>query len=169
MNLAREINKVAKLRGRFKLRSGKISNIYFDKYQFESDPKLLFEIVRKMKKLVPKNTEVLAGLEMGGIPIVTLLSQQTGISTAFIRKQSKKYGTCKYAEGAELKNKKVIIVEDVVSSGGAIIKAVLKMRNNGIHINSAICVIDREMGGKEKLKKHNINLVSLFDQSDLRI
>jgi orotate phosphoribosyltransferase len=167
MSLAFEINKIAKLNGHFKLRSGKITDTYFDKYKFESNPQLLYKITNKMKKLIPQGTQVLAGLELGGIPIVTLLSYQTGIEAAFIRKEAKSYGTCKYAEGAELRNKKVVIIEDVVSSGGAIIDAVSKMRNDGIDVNLAICVIDRQTGGKEKLKEKNIKLISLFTQSEL--
>lgn len=167
MNLANEINKVAKLTGKFLLRSGQTSDTYFDKYMFEADPKLLKEIASKMKNLIPEGTEVLAGLEMGGIPIATVLSQITGLPTSFIRKEAKKYGTCKYAEGSELLNKKVVIIEDVVTSGGAIIDAVEKMRKDGIIVNMAICVIDRESKGKQILKENGIELVSLLTKTDL--
>jgi orotate phosphoribosyltransferase len=167
MNLANEINKVAKLTGKFLLRSGQTSDTYFDKYMFEADPKLLKEIASKMKNLIPEGTEVLAGLEMGGIPIATVLSQITGLPTSFIRKDAKKYGTCKYAEGSELLNKKVVIIEDVVTSGGAIIDAVEKMRKDGIIVNMAICVIDRESKGKQILKENGIELVSLLTKTEL--
>jgi len=167
MGLANKINKVSKLSGEFLLRSGQISDIYFDKYRFESDPKLLFEIASEMTSLLPKDTEALAGLEMGGIPIATVLSQITNIPTAFIRKEAKKYGTCNYAEGIALNDKKVVIIEDVVTSGGAIIDAVKKMRKDNIQVDLAICVIDREGSGKELLNKEGIQLVSLFKRSDL--
>ena len=120
INLAKKNNNCSKLTGKFLLRSGITSNTYFDKYKFESDPKLLLKIAQEMSKLIPDDTEILAGLEMGGIPIVTMLSQITHIPAAFIRKEAKEYGTCKYAEGTDLVNKKVVIIEDVVSSGGAI-------------------------------------------------
>lgn len=167
MSIISEINKIAKLHGEFSLRSGKTSNTYFDKYKFESEPILLNKIADKMKNLIPDNTQVLAGLEMGGIPIVTILSQKTNIPAAFIRKEAKKYGTCKYAEGASLKKKIVVIIEDVVSSGGAIIDAASKMRKDNIDINLAICVIDKQTGGKEKLGEQNIKLISLFTRSEL--
>ncbi len=167
MNLAYEINKASKIEGQFELRSGQISNVYFDKYQFEANPELLLEIALRMKELIPIGTKVLAGLEMGGIPIATVLSQVTGIPTAFIRKKPKKYGTCRYAEGQSLNNKKVVIIEDVVSSGGAIIDAVKLMRADGISIETAICVINRESGGKEKLNDIGIQLRSLFSKSEL--
>jgi len=166
-DLKRKIVDISQLHGTFQLRSGKTSNIYFDKYQFESDPVILKEICSKLKKLIPTSTEVLAGLEMGGIPIATVLSQLTNIPVAFIRKEAKAYGTCNYAEGADMKMKKVIIIEDVVSSGGAIIDAVDKMRADGIEITAAYCVIDRETGGKENLAAKGIKLKSLFKMSDL--
>lgn len=167
MSLAKDINRVSKLTGEFILRSGKKSDTYFDKYRFESSPSLLKKITEQMAVLIPKDTEILAGLEMGGIPIVTMLSQITNIPAAFIRKEAKEYGTCKYSEGADLENKKVVIIEDVVSSGGAIIDAACKMRNDNIKIDLAVCVIDRETGGKEKLEEHDIKLVSLLTRKDL--
>src|SRR5450759_292189 len=97
------IKKCARLTGHFVLRSGNVSDTYFDKYQFEADPHLLLAIAHEMAALIPKGTEVLAGLEMGGIPIVTLLSRVTGLPAAFIRKEPKEYGTCRYAEGMSLK------------------------------------------------------------------
>ena len=87
--LAARIKQCARLTGQFTLRSGRTSDTYFDKYQFEADPHLLRAIADEMVRLVPPDTEVLAGLEMGGIPIVSLLSQATGLPAAFIRKEPK--------------------------------------------------------------------------------
>ncbi|MGL1891584.1 MAG: orotate phosphoribosyltransferase [Spirochaetaceae bacterium] len=166
-NIAKRINSVSKLEGSYTLRSGSKSNTYFDKYQFESNPELLKDIATLMLQLIPKGTDVLAGLEMGGVPLVTMLSQLTNLPCAFIRKKAKDYGTCRYSEGTNLLNKKIIIIEDVVSSGGAIIDAVLKLRADGIKVDTAICVIDRETGGKEKLKDIGINLLSLINKTEL--
>ncbi len=134
------IRQCARLTGNFTLRSGKVSDTYFDKYRFEADPKLLLSIAQEMASLVPSGTEVLAGLEMGGIPIVTVLSQITGIPAAFIRKEPKAYGTCRYAEGASLAGKRFALVEDVVSSGGALIDALEKPRADGFAPVAALCV-----------------------------
>src|SRR5450830_967686 len=119
MSLALDIRSASKLSGNFVLRSGKVSDTYFDKYRFESDPKLLKAIAEEMVHLLPADVEVLAGLEMGGIPLVTMLSNITGIPASFIRKEAKDYGTCRYAEGAALKGRNIVIVEDIVTSGGA--------------------------------------------------
>jgi orotate phosphoribosyltransferase len=162
MSIPAKINRVARLSGDFLLRSGRRSNTYFDKYRFEADPALLLEIAQAMVPMIPPGTEVLAGLEMGGIPIVTVLSQITGLPAAFIRKEAKEYGTCRYAEGADLAGRKYILIEDVVSSGGAIIDAVGKLRADGMPVELALCVIDRETGGKEALAAAGIRLQGLF-------
>ena len=167
MSLANSILERSKIFGSFTLRSGKISDSYFDKYQFESDPILLGEIASEMANLIPGDTEVLAGLEMGGIPVVTMLSNASGLHCAFVRKKPKEHGTCRYSEGAELLNKNVLIVDDVVSSGGAIIDAVSMLRNDGVRVTQALCVIDRETGGYEKLQEVGIELLSLFRQSEI--
>jgi len=160
--LAARIKACAQLEGSFTLRSGKVSNTYFDKYRFEADPVLLRTIATEMASLVPPGTEVLAGLEMGGIPVVTMLSQVTGIPAAFIRKEAKSYGTCKYAEGAQLAGRRFILIEDVVSSGGAIIDAMKLLVADGLHTNLALCVIDRQSGGTEALAAQGIELKALL-------
>lgn len=163
MNTPLWIKTASKLSGDFLLRSGKRSNTYFDKYRFEADPALLLKIAEEMAALVPPGTEVLAGLEMGGIPIVTMLSQVTGLPAAFIRKAPKEYGTCRYAEGADLTGKNFILIEDVVSSGGAIIDGVRMLRADGLDAKLALCVIDRETGGKEALQEIGIELRGLYN------
>jgi orotate phosphoribosyltransferase len=156
--LAMEIYKTSHLTGDFLLRSGQKSDEYFDKYLFESDPKLLMEIIQQMKTLIPQDTEVIAGLEMGGIPLVTALSIETGMVSAFVRKKVKEYGTCKIAEGNNIKNKKVCIIEDVVTTGGQIIKSVQELRDKGAIIDSVVCVILRASKAIEMLRKENLYL-----------
>lgn len=165
--LSQQIAAIARLHGTFTLRSGEVSDTYFDKYRFEAEPALLHAICEAMRPLVPPDTHVLAGLEMGGIPLATVLSQLTGIPTAFIRKEAKAYGTCRYAEGVDLPTRGVVLIEDVVSSGGAILDAVAKLRTDGIEPSVAVCVIDRESGGREALAEQGIELRVLLKISDL--
>jgi orotate phosphoribosyltransferase len=165
--LAARIRQVSKIRGTFTLRSGKISDTYFDKFLFQSDPELLRDIVRQMAPLVPPGTEVLCGLELGGIPVVTALSQVTGLPAAFIRKSRKAYGTEKYAEGPPLAGKHIALVEDVVSTGGALLDAASMLRADGVRVPLAICVIDRQTGGRERLAEAGIELRSLFTSQDV--
>ncbi|MES2581896.1 MAG: orotate phosphoribosyltransferase [Pseudomonadota bacterium] len=165
--LAARIRRSARISGHFVLRSGMTSDTYFDKYQFESDPVLLRAIAEAMAPLVPPGTEVLAGLEMGGIPIVTMLSQVTNIPAAFIRKEPKAYGTCRYAEGAALQGKRFILVEDVVSSGGALVDALAKLKGDGLEPTLALCVIDRQTGGAEALDAAGLALKALFSFAEI--
>lgn len=165
--LAKEIYNVSNIKGEFLLRSGQISNEYFDKYLFESKPELLREIGMQMKALLPDKLDVLAALEMGGIPVGTVISLETGYPVVFVRKKAKEYGTCKLAEGAEVKGKKLVIIEDVVTSGGAILDAARELRALGAEIDSVLCVIDREGTGKENLAKEGLKLVPLFTKSEL--
>lgn len=165
--IAKQIYTVSHLVGSFQLRSGQISNEYFDKYQFEADPILLNAIVKQMLTLIPSDIEVLAGLELGGISIVTLLSHYSGLPTAFVRKEAKKYGTSRLAEGAEINNRKVLIVEDVVTSGGQIVISANQLRQLGAQIDYVVCVIDREEGAIDKLLAEGITLLSLLKRRDL--
>jgi len=167
MNVASQILRTAKLSGEFTLRSGARSNTYFDKYLFESEPALLRAIVEVMAKDIPTETEILAGLEMGGIPVVTALSQLTGLPCAFIRKEPKTHGTCKYAEGPSLVGRKTVLVEDVVSSGGAILDALKMLRQDQIDSSVTLCVIDRETGGKEALLNEGVELRAAFTMSEI--
>ena len=167
MQLAKRIRDVALLQGSFKLRSGVVTDQYFDKYLFESDPELLQAIVKHMSPLIPPGAEILAGLEMGGIPIVTALSQLMNIPSAFIRKEVKLYGTCKFAEGPELLGKEVVLIEDVVSSGGAILDALDNLRNIDVEPIAAVCVIDRQTGGQEKLAAAGIELFSVLKMEEI--
>jgi orotate phosphoribosyltransferase len=167
--LAEKIMKRATLYGEFTLRSGQKSHVYFDKYLFESDTVLLQEIARQMAALVPPQTDALAGLEMGGIPLATMLSLHTGLPTLFVRKKAKEYGTCKLAEGGEVGGRKLVVVEDVITSGGQVIQSSAELRALGAEIDVVLCVIDRESGGRESLAKEKLALRSLFTRSDLEV
>lgn len=166
--LAKAIYRTSHLTGEFKLRSGTISNEYFDKYQFESNPELLLEICQHIIDILPDDFDILAGLEMGGIPIAVILSQLTGKPVCFVRKKAKEYGTCNLAEGSEIFGKKLLIVEDVVTSGGQVILSSQELREKGAIITNAICVIDRESGGKDGLNRIEINLNPLFTMSEIK-
>jgi orotate phosphoribosyltransferase len=167
-DLTQAIYDVAHLTGEFKLRSGITSNEYFDKYQFESDPKLLKAIAEHMAPMVPEGTEYLAGLEMGGLAIATALSLETGIPAVFVRKKAKDYGTCKLAEGPSIEGKKLLVVEDVITSGGQVIISGNDLKSLGAIVSQVVCVIDREQGGRGKLEEAGYELTSLFTMSELK-
>jgi orotate phosphoribosyltransferase len=166
--LAARVFHACHLTGEFKLRSGAMSHEYFDKYLLESEPELLREITAQMKPLLPtEGVDALAGLEMGGIPLATMLSQHCGVPTLFVRKEAKAYGTCRLAEGGDLAGKHLVIIEDVVTSGGQILLSAKDLREAGAIVDTVLCVIDREAGGVEKLKEAGLELRALFTMSQL--
>ena len=166
--LAREIFSTSHLVGNFTLRSGQVSNEYFDKYLFESSPGLLTEIACQLSTLVPEGTEILAGLELGGIPLATALSLKTGIPAVFVRKRAKEYGTCKLAEGTDINNKSVCIVEDVVTTGGQVVLSARDLRQFGANVKYVLCVIERDIKSRDNLEKEGLELLSLFTMEELK-
>ena len=160
--LASKVYGAAHITGEFMLRSGQVSNEYFDKYLFEAKPELLVAIARYMKALIPPETEVLAGLEMGGIPVVTALSIESGVKAAFVRKKAKEYGTCKLAEGAQVNGKNVCVIEDVVTTGGQIIASVGELRRRGAKVDTVLCVILRNEKAVELLADEGLKLIPAF-------
>ncbi len=167
-DLAKQIFEISHLTGEFKLRSGQVSQEYFDKYRFESQPQLLQLIASEMKEMVPKDTEVLAGLEMGGIPIATALSLVTGLPMVFVRKKAKDYGTCQLAEGVSVRGKKVCIIEDVITTGGQVILSAQDLKKEGALVNNVLCVIDRGSESIVKMKEKGLSLRPLFTTAELK-
>ena len=166
--LAAAVHATAHLRGEFLLRSGRTATEYFDKYRFEADPVLLAAIAEAAAPLVPIGTEVLAGLELGGVPVATALSLHTGLPAAFVRKQAKEYGTRRLAEGADVAGRRVLVVEDVVTSGGQVVASTAELRALGAVVADVLCVVDREEGGAAALAAIGLRLHPVFSAADLR-
>lgn len=165
--LARRIAEVAQLTGEFLLRSGLTADTYFDKYQFESDPVLLLAVAEQLAPMIPADTEILAGLELGGVPIATALSLHTGLPAVFVRKQAKAYGTAKLAEGPSIDGRVLTIVEDVITTGGQVVLSTNDLRERGAQVATALCVIDREQGGLDGLAEAGVELRPLFTRTVL--
>jgi orotate phosphoribosyltransferase len=166
-DLAKQIIKVSQLKGSFELRSGQVSGTYFDKYRFEADPALLKEISNQLAPLVPDGTQILAGLELGGVPLATALSLKTGTPQIFVRKARKAYGTKRLAEGPEFSGKQVTIIEDIISTGGAVIDAVKELRADGAEVSQVVCVILRAEETPQGLSDLGLKVTPLFRLSDL--
>lgn len=165
--LARRISDVSRLDGEFVLRSGRRATEYFDKYRFESDPDLLRQIAAEMASMVPAGIEGLAGLELGGVPLAVALASATGLPAYFVRKRAKAYGTRQIAEGGDVRGKRLVIIEDVVTSGGQIAISAGDLRAAGAIVHEAVCVIDREDGAVDALGAQGVALRSLFRISEL--
>jgi len=156
-----------RLTGDFTLRSGQTATTYFDKYRFEGDPGLLRDVAELMVPLIPAGIEVLAGLELGGVPVATALSLSTGLPTAFVRKEPKTYGTAKLAEGADIEGRRVLVVEDVITTGGQVIASTEDLRARGAVVSDVLCVIDRSEGNHTSLDGASLKVTALFRRADL--
>jgi orotate phosphoribosyltransferase len=167
IDLAKKIKTTSFLTGQFKLRSGKISSFYWDKYRFESDPVLLTAVVDELEKLLPVSFDKLAGLELGGIPLATGLSLKTGKPCLYVRKTAKTYGTCNLVEGGFQPGETAVVVEDVITVAGQVCTSVRQMRDVGLKVQHVVCVIDRQQGGPESLKEIGCSLASVFTLKEL--
>jgi orotate phosphoribosyltransferase len=149
------------------LRSGQVASEYFDKYLFETDPDLLARVAAAMVPLLPEGTDLLGGLEMGGIPIVTVLSAQSRLPALFVRKQAKTYGTNKLAEGPDVAGRRVTLVEDVITTGGAVRDATQALRAAGAVVETVVCAIDRSPGEDNPLADVGLEIRSVLTKADL--
>ncbi len=162
----------AYLTGDFLLRSGRRSPYYLDKYRFETDPVLLDGLGRLIAEMLPAHApeaELLAGPELGAVPLAALASVHTGLPFVIVRKEAKDYGTAKRIEGVFEPGQQVCVVEDVVTSGGALLDAVAGLRAAGLDVSAAICVVDRLEGGAEAIAAAGVRLMPLYTVADLGI
>jgi orotate phosphoribosyltransferase len=164
--LAADVDRAARLKGSFKLRSGQVSDEYFDKYRFEADPALLARVAAAMLPLVPGDAEVLAGLELGGVPIATAMSLQSGKPAAFVRKEAKEYGTCLAVEGGSIEGRKVVMIEDVITTGGAVRDAHRLLEDAGAVVLGVVCAIWRG-AGDPRIEGLDLPVLAALTRDDL--
>jgi len=168
--LARALRETAYLEGDFVLRSGRRSRYYLDKYRFETRPDVLAPLGRALAAAVREHepdADRLAGPELGAVALAAATSLESGLPFLIVRKAAKEYGTAQQLEGVYEEGECVCLIEDVVTSGGAAIEAVEALRNAGLRVSNAICVVDREEGGVDELARHAVRLRALFRASEL--
>lgn len=182
--LARAIADAALLRGTFTLRSGRTSSYYLDKYLFSTRPELLREIAKLFAARIRaisdersggdashavRGVQRLAGAELGGIPLVTAASLETGLPTIFVRNAKKDYGTAKQLEGKLEPGDRVILLEDVATTGGQAVEAVRVLREAGAEVVAVIAMIDRMEGAKANVEGEGVRFEALFTKRELGI
>ena len=160
--LSKRVTALCRLEGTFLLRSGQTATTYFDKYRFEAEPEVLRLVASQLADLVPRGTQVLAGLELGGVPVATALSLATGIPAAFVRKLAKAYGTARLAEGSDISGRRVLVVEDVITTGGQVVTSTQELQRLGAIVDAVLCVIDRSGGDHARLDSIGIETIALF-------
>jgi orotate phosphoribosyltransferase len=165
--LARDLVEAAVLRGSFRLRSGATSSYYIDKYLFTTQPALLRRIATELAALLPPHVQRLAGPVLGAVPLVTAVSLQSGLPSVLVRTDAKDYGTAKKVEGALQPDDRVVLLEDIVTTGGAGLMAVEALKAAGAEVIGALCVVDREEGGAAAFADAGVPFGALFTKTSL--
>jgi orotate phosphoribosyltransferase len=168
--LAAALVEHAYLEGDFVLRSGKRSRYYLDKYRFETQPELLRPLGERIAAEVREHAVDavrLAAPELGAVALATAASLDSGLPFLIVRKEAKEYGTANRLEGPYSDGETVCLVEDVVTSGGALLESVAALRDAGLVVHTAVCVVDREEGGADALAREAVRLRPLFRAGEL--
>ncbi len=118
---------------------------------------------------IPAGTTLLAGAELGGIPLVTTAAMASGLPCLFVRNQKKEYGTAKQFEGAISGEDRVVVVEDIATTGGQVLEAARDIAATGATVTSIIAVVDRLQGARAHIEEAGFVFDSLFTVRDLGI
>ena len=167
LSLATRIDSACRVRPSSAMGSKVTARDAFDQFQFEADPAILNDVAHELVPHIPDGIEVLAGLQLGGVPIATALSLATGLPLAIVRKVPNWRGPRRLVEGAAVAHRRVLIVEDVVRSGSQVLSSTLSLRLLGAIVEHSLCVVDMEEGGTEKTADARIELHALFTRSEL--
>jgi orotate phosphoribosyltransferase len=160
----------ALLEGDFVLRSGKRSSWYLDKYRFETDPEVLRALGERLAESIREHepgADRIAGPALGGVALAASASMASGLPFIIVRGETKEYGTANRLEGPFQAGELVCLVEDIVTSGGALAEAVAALRREGLVVRNAVCVVDREEGGSDALARLGVRLRPLFRAKEL--
>ncbi len=151
--------------GRFILTSGVESPYYLDLRRIVSYPDIFMEVVRRYAEKLMEIPEfdVVVGIETGSIPIAAVIAHELGVPMVYVRKKRKDFGAGRLIEGVLNRGAEAVIIEDVVTTGGSIARAVEAVRQEGGIVNYAISFIDRLQGGRARLKTMGVELISITD------
>jgi len=166
--LVKRIKDVAYLEGDFLLRSGRRSKYYLDKYLFETQPEILAELGRRFA-LRADDADLIAGAELGGVPLAAATAMAAGKPFLIVRNTKKDYGTGKMIEGTVQPAAKVMMVEDVVTTGGQVLEAAKALTEAGLAVTKIVCTIDRMEGGRENIESAGYAFEALLTREDLGI
>jgi orotate phosphoribosyltransferase len=168
--LGRLVVEHALLEGDFVLRSGKRSSWYLDKYRFETEPTILRALGASLSEAVREyepDAIRLAGPALGAVALAASASLTSDLPFIIVRGETKEYGTAKRIEGSFEPGELVCLLEDVVTTGGALVEAVSALREEGLVVRTAVCVVDREEGGSDALARVGVRLRALFRAENL--
>ncbi len=166
-SLASRIVDAAYLEGDFVLRSGRRSRYYLDKYRFTTEPSLLRDIGEALAARLPAETQRVAGPELGAVPLATAVSLSTGHPSVLVRGAAKSYGTERRFEGLLHPGENVVLIEDVVTTGGQAIESAQALRDSGANVLQVLVVVDREEGAAEAMADAGFRFEALFTSTSL--
>lgn len=157
------LTEVAFLRGAFVLSSGRTSDYYIDKYLFETRPEVLRDVARLLARSLPPETTRLAGPALGGVPLASAVALETGIPFVIVRPEAKTHGTARRIEGALSPGDRVVVLEDVVTTGGQAVRAAREVEAAGGRVILILAVIDRHEGGREGVEGAGYRFEAVYD------
>jgi len=168
------IKEKAVVRGERTLASGKTSNFYIDGKQVTLDPQGILVTSKVMLAMLHgQHVDAIGGPTLGADPIaagVSLLSSQTGhpIKAFIVRKDAKQHGMQKMIEGPMIKEgDRVVMVEDVITTGGSVLKAIHEVEKLKARVIKIICLVDRNEGAMQTLAPYNYT--PIFELKDLGV
>jgi len=167
--LAKRIAEVALLRGEFTLRSGRKSNYYLDKYLFETQPDILLALGKLFADRIPPGVDRIAGPELGAIALAAAASMASGKPFVIVRNQKKGYGSGKLLEGTLKPGETLLVIEDVLTTGGQVLEAVKSLESAGAKVAGILGVLDRQEGARQNIESAGYKFEALFTTSDLGI
>ena len=167
--LAKRIAEVSLLHGDFTLRSGRKSKYYLDKYRFETQPDILVELGKMFARHITADVHRIAGPELGAVPLAAAAAISSGKPCIFIRNHKKEYGSNKQIEGVYIPGETVVIVEDIMTTGGQVVEAAKTIEAAGLKVKKIVGVIDRLEGARENIEAAGYIFESLFTTRDLGI
>lgn len=152
-------------RGEFVLASGRRSDYFVNIKRASTDPAVL----RAMAEAVAPHVhgESLAGMALGAVPLVVAVALATGQPYVIVRREPKDHGTKELIEGEVRPGERYLIVEDVATTGGSVLKVAEALRAKGAIVERAVAVVDRTEGAREALSAAGIELTGLFVPSEL--
>jgi orotate phosphoribosyltransferase len=167
--LAKRVKEVALLEGDFTLRSGKKSRFYFDKYLFETQPDVLEAMGQEIARRLPAGTQRIAGPELGAVALAAAASLASKVPFFIVRNGKKDYGTSKTIEGKLEAGERVVLVEDIVTTGGQVIEAIKNISGAGATVVKVIVALDRLEGGRENILKEapGVAYEAILDKGDM--
>jgi orotate phosphoribosyltransferase len=167
--LAERIREVAYLEGDFTLRSGRKSKFYIDKYLFETQPDILAELGRRLAEKVTPETTLIAGAELGGVALAAAAAMAAKLPFLIVRNTKKDYGTSKLFEGKLERGDRVLLVEDIATTGGQVLEAAKVLTDAGATVERILAVVDRGQGAAENVTAAGYTFESLLNAKDLRL